>query len=177
MTHDAWVLRPLGVAVLIDIAIVGCGDACILLRFARLHFCGKLINQRLDRLKSRVGIGILRIEIRDNMRVVAIAQPVVIIDAYTAECFECLWYDRRNRRAAPRSLDCVGQAEWQSVCERNPADSRETKRQAPSSEMPAHPYPRAAANSGRMRRLTGAVWAQAWFKLAHSGGFDRTTVC
>src|SRR6516165_6664237 len=87
MAHDVWVLRPLGVAVLIDIAIVGCGDACILLRLSRLHFCGKLINQRLDRLKSRVGIGILRIEIRDNVRVVAIAQPVVIIDAYTAECF------------------------------------------------------------------------------------------
>ena len=85
MAHDAGVLRPLGEAVLIDIAVVGCGDACILLRLARLQFCCEFVYQRLDRFKSRVGIGILRIEIRENARVFAIAQPVVVIDAYAAE--------------------------------------------------------------------------------------------
>src|SRR6516165_11211508 len=84
VAHDAWVLRPLGEAVLIDIAVVGCRDACILLRLKRIQFCGKLIDQRLDGLKLRVGIGVLRIEIRDDARVLAIAQPVVVIDAYTA---------------------------------------------------------------------------------------------
>ncbi len=43
MAHDVWILRPLGEAVLIDVAVVGCGDARILLRLTRLQFCGKLI--------------------------------------------------------------------------------------------------------------------------------------
>ena len=97
MAHDVWVLRSSGEAALIDIAVVCCGDACILLRLTRLQFRGKLIYQRLDRLKSRVGVGILCIEIRDDARVLAVAQPVVIIDAHTAECFERLRHDRRNR--------------------------------------------------------------------------------
>src|SRR6516165_1489579 len=33
--------------------------------------------------------------------------------------------------------------------------------------------PQGGRNTGRMRRLADAVWAQAWFKLAYSGGFDR----
>src|SRR4029077_9083164 len=41
--------------------------------------------------------------------------------------------------------------------------------------------PQAGANRGRMRRLTGAVWAQewcelTWFNLAHSSGVDRIIV-
>jgi hypothetical protein len=177
MAHDAWVLRPLEVAVLIDIAVVGCGDACILLRLARLQFCGKLINQRLDRLESRVGIGILRIEIRNNARIVAVAQPVIIIDTQTAECFECVRYDRRNRGDLYRRLNRVGRIESQSACERNCSGSREAKREKPSSGKPAHrnfdPSQGAPAR-GRMRRLAGAVWAQewcelAWIDLAHSG--------
>src|SRR5690348_1397148 len=184
MAHDVWVLRPLGEAVLIDIAVIGCGDACILLRFARLQFCGKLVYQRLDRLKSRVGIGILRIEIRDDARVLAVAQPVVIIDAHTAECLERLRYDRRNRDGAYRPSNRVGRTEWQSARERNCSGSREAKREKPSSRKPAHENfePQAAASRGRMRRLAGAVWAQewcelAWFVLAHSSGVDRTIVC
>ena len=39
MAHDAWVLRPLGEAVLIDIAVKGRRDACILLRLTRPQFC------------------------------------------------------------------------------------------------------------------------------------------
>ena len=37
MADDVWILRPLGEAVLIDIAVKGCRDACILLRLARLR--------------------------------------------------------------------------------------------------------------------------------------------
>src|SRR5215472_17547878 len=40
MAHDAGVLRLLGEAVLIDIAVVGCGYACILLRLAGPQFRG-----------------------------------------------------------------------------------------------------------------------------------------
>jgi len=108
------------------------------LRFARLQFCGKLIDQRLDWLKARVGIGILGIKISDNARVVAIAQPVVIIDAHTTECFECLRYDRRNRDAAHRWLNRVGRIESQPACQRNYSGSRETKCEKPSSGKPAH---------------------------------------
>src|SRR6516164_5268132 len=137
MAHDVWILRHLGEAVLIDIAVVGCGDACILLRLARLQFCGKLVYQRLDGFKSRVGIGVLRIEIRNDTRVLAIAEPVVVIDAYTAECFECLRYDRCNRDSAYCS-NRVGRTEWQSACERNCSRGREAKREKPSSGNPAH---------------------------------------
>src|SRR6516164_11013550 len=126
MAHDAWVLRPLGEAVLIDIAVVGCRDACILLRLTRIQFCGKLIDQRLDGLKLRVGIGVLRIEIRDDARVLAIAQPVVIVGAHTAECFERLRYDRCNRDSAYCS-NRVGRTEWQSACERNCSRSRKAE--------------------------------------------------
>jgi hypothetical protein len=62
-------------------------------------------------LVESVGIGILRVEIRDNARVVAIAQSVVIIDAHTAECIECLRYDRRNRDYAYRRRNRVGRIE------------------------------------------------------------------
>src|SRR6266566_8647404 len=100
--HDEWILSALTEAALIEVPIVGGGHACILLRLTRLQFCGKLIYQRPYRLKSRVGIGILRIEIRDDARVPAVAQPIVIIDAHTAECCERLRYDRRNRDGAYR---------------------------------------------------------------------------
>src|SRR6516164_847292 len=126
MAHDVRVLRPLGEAALIDIAVVGCGDAGILLRLARLQFCCELIDQRLDWLKSRVGIGILRIEIRDDPRVLAIAQPVIVIAAHTAECFERLRYDRCNRDSAYCS-NRVGRTEWQSACERNCSRSRKAE--------------------------------------------------
>src|SRR6516225_7727608 len=126
MAHDVWILRPLGEAVLIDIAVVGCGDACILLRLARLQFCCEFVYQRLDGLKARVGIGILRIEIRDDARVLAIAQPVVIVGAHTAECFERLRYDRCNRDSAYCS-NRVGRTEWQSACERNCSRSRKAE--------------------------------------------------
>src|SRR6516225_333147 len=168
MAHDAWVLRPLGEAVLIDIAVVGCGDACILLRLARLHFCGKLINQRLDGFKSRASIGILRIEIRDDARVLAIAQPVVVIEARTAECFECLRYDRRNRNGAYRRFNRAGRTEAQSACEGHCSRSRKAKREKSSSGKPAHPEtstPQEAPARGRIRRLAGAVWAQEWYEL------------
>src|SRR6516164_1878171 len=138
MAHDAWVLRPLGEAVLVDIAVVGCRDACVLLRLTRLQFCGKLLNQRFDGLKSRVGIGILGIEIRDDARVLAIAQPVVIIDAHTAKRFERLRNDRRNRNGAYRRFNRVSRTESQSACERNCSRSREAKRKKPSSGKPAH---------------------------------------
>jgi len=160
----------LGEAVLIDIAVVGCRDACILLRLTRLQFCGKLIDQRLDGLKLRVGIGVLRIEIRDDARVLAIAQPVVVIDAYAAKRFERLRNDRRNRDGAYRRLNRVGRTESESACQRNRSGSHEAKREKPSSGNPAHRYPRAAANRGRMRRLAGTLWAQAWFALVCSGG-------
>src|SRR6516162_1976247 len=170
MAHDVRVLRPLGEAVLIDIAVVGCGDACILLRLARLQFCGKLVYQRLDGFKSRVGIGILCIEIRDDARVLAIAQPVVIIDTCTAKRFERLRNDRRNRDSAYCRFNRVGRTESQSACERHCSRSRKAKREKPSSGKPAHrnfDTPRAPAR-GRMRRLAGAVWAQEWCKLARS---------
>src|SRR6516165_4205959 len=138
MAHDAWVLCPLGEAVLIDIAIIGCRDACILLRLACFQFCGKLIYQRLDGFKSRVGIGILCIEIRDDARVLAIAQPVVVIDAYAAKRFERLRNDRRNRDGPYRRFNRVGRTESQSACERNCSRSREAKREKPTSGKPAH---------------------------------------
>src|SRR6516165_5923648 len=138
MAHDAWVLRPFGEAVLINIAIVGCGDACILLRLACLQFCGKLIHQRLDAFKSRLGIGVLRIEIRNDARVLAIAEPIVVIDAYAAKRFERLRNDRRNRDCAYRRFNRVGRTESQSACERNCSRSREAKREKPSGGKPAH---------------------------------------
>src|SRR6266702_1519182 len=73
--HDEWILSALTEAALIEVSIVGGGHACILLRLTRLQFCGKLIYQRPYRLESRVGIGILRIEIRGDARVPAVAQP------------------------------------------------------------------------------------------------------
>src|SRR5205823_8827261 len=79
-THDVWILRALTEAALIEVPIKGGGHACILVRLTRLQFCGKLLHQRTDRLKSRVGIGILRIEISGDSRVPAVAQPVVIVD-------------------------------------------------------------------------------------------------
>src|SRR4029077_20119387 len=164
------------------IAVVCCGDACILWCLTRLQFRGKLIYQRLDRLKSRVGVGILRIEIRDDARVLAVAQPVVIIDADTAECLERLRYDRRNRDGAYRACNRVGRTKSQPACERNCSGSREAKREKPSSRKPAHENQTPGGrNRGRMRRLAGAVWAQewcelAWFDLAHSSGVDRTIV-
>jgi hypothetical protein len=42
--HDEWILRALREAALIDIAVVGRGDARILLRRARFQFRGKFIN-------------------------------------------------------------------------------------------------------------------------------------
>src|SRR4029077_7756011 len=122
------------------IAVVCCGDACILWCLTRLQFRGKLIYQRLDRLKSRVGVGILRIEIRDDARVLAVAQPVVIIDAHTAECLERLRYDRRNRDGAYRRFNCVDRTEWQSACERN-CGSRKSECEMPSCERPPHENP------------------------------------
>ena len=131
-------IAPLGEAVLIDIAVVGCRDACILLRLTRIQFCGKLIDQRLDGLKLRVGIGVLRIEIRNDPRILAIAQPVVVIDAYTAERFERLRYDRRYRDGAGRRFNRVGRTISQSACERDCSSSRKAKREKPSSGKPAH---------------------------------------
>src|SRR6516162_845967 len=133
-----WVLRLLGEAVLIDIAVKGCRDACILLRLARLQFCGKLIYQRLDGFKSRVRIVIFRIEIRDDARALAIAQPVVVIDAYTAKRFERLRYNRCDRGGVSRRFKRVVRTESQSACERNRSRSREAKREKPSSGKPAH---------------------------------------
>src|SRR6516164_4366927 len=168
--HYAWVLRPLDEAVLIDIAVIGCGDACILLRLARLQFCDEFIDQLLNRLKARIGVGILCIEIRYDSRVLGIAQPVVVIDAYTAKRSEPLRFDRRNRDGAYRRFNRVGRTESQAACERDCSRSREAKREKPSSGKPAHP--RAASNRGRMRRLAGAVWAQAWVQLISSGLLD-----
>jgi len=71
-------------------------------------------------------------------RVVAVAQPVVIIDAHTAECLESLRYDRRNRDGAYRRFSRIGRTEWQSACERRCSSSREAKREKPSSGRPAH---------------------------------------
>src|SRR6516164_3194576 len=178
MAHDAWVLCPLGEAVLINIAVIGCRDACILLRLACLQFCGKLIYQRFDWLKSRVGIAILRVEIRDDARVLAVAQPVVIIDTHTAECFDRPRHDRRNWRVTRRCLDRIGGAQWQAACKRNCARSRETEGKAPSSGKLTHEnnlpsVPSVHANIGPMRRLAGALWAQPRFELAHSGGNRR----
>src|SRR5215831_3866902 len=36
-----------------------------------------------------------------------------------------------------------------------------------------NPAPLARSNRGRMWRLTGAVWAQAWFKRAHRRGLIK----
>src|SRR5690349_16921475 len=103
--HDVWILSSLTEAALIDIPIVGSRHACILLCLTRLQFCGKLLRQRPDPLKSRVGIAILRIEISDDSRVLAVAQPVVIIDAHTAECWEPLRHDRRDWGGVCSPLD------------------------------------------------------------------------
>ena len=141
--HDARILRALGEAALIDIAVVGRRDARFLLRRTRLQFRGKLIHQWLDRPKPRVGIGILRCEIGDHPRVFAVAQPVVIIDAHTAELLKHLRLDRRNRGVARgQRLGRVGwsEREWQSACERNGAGSRETKCEIPSSGKPMHAH-------------------------------------
>src|SRR5262249_61106414 len=105
--HDVWILSALTEAPLIDVPIVGGGHACILLRLTRLQFCGKLIYQWPYRLKSRVGIGILRVEIRDDSRVPAVAQPVVIIDANIAEWFDRLRHDRRHWPVPCRCLHRV----------------------------------------------------------------------
>src|SRR5262249_6181024 len=77
---------------------------------------------------------------------------------------------------AYRRFNRVGRTESQSACERNCSRSRKAKREYPSSGKPAHEKfdtPR-GCHTGRMRRLADAVWAQAWFKPAHSGGIDRT---
>src|SRR5262249_37578216 len=108
----------------------------------------------------RVGIGILRIEIRDDARILAVAQPVVIIDAHTVEGFEHLRHHRRNRVC--RRLRVSG-TQWQAARKRNCARSRETEGEAPSSGLthendPPSP-PSGAANRRRMRHLTGIVGA------------------
>jgi hypothetical protein len=76
------------------------------------------------------------------------------------------------------ALDRVGGAQWQAACNRNCARGRETEGKAPSSGELTHENnlpsaPSVYANIGPMRRLAGAVWAQARFKLAHSGGSRR----
>src|SRR6516225_2831781 len=124
--YDEWILSALTEAALIEVPIVGGGHGCILLRLTRLQFCGKLIYQRPYRLKSRVGIGILRIEIRDDSRVPAAAQPVVIVDAYIAERCEPLRHDRRGRGSVCRHLHRFSLSKWQSAGERN-RGSRETE--------------------------------------------------
>jgi hypothetical protein len=85
-----------------------------------------------DRLKTRVGIGILRIEIGNDPRVLAVAQPVVVIDPHIAKGFEYLRHHRRNRGGVCRHLDRVGGAQWQATCKRNGARCRESEGEVPS---------------------------------------------
>src|SRR5215467_10240920 len=176
--QDVWILRALTEAALIEVPIVGSGHACILLCLMRLQFCGKLVHQWLDRLKTCLGIGIFCVEISDDARVLVVAQPIVIIDVHTAECFDRLRHDRRNWRVVRRCLDRVGGAQWQAACNRNCARSRETEGKAPSSGKLTHENnlpsaPSVYANIGPMRRLAGALRAQPRFKLEHSGGGRR----
>src|SRR5262249_48422176 len=53
----------------------------------------------------RVGIGILGVQIGDDPRVLAVAQPVVVIDPHTAKCCERLRHHRRSQRARARHID------------------------------------------------------------------------
>jgi hypothetical protein len=85
-----------------------------------------------DRLKTRVGIGIFRIEIGNDPRVLAVAQPVVVIDPHIAKGFEYLRHHRRNRGGVCRHLDRVGGAQWQATCKRNGARCRESEGEVPS---------------------------------------------
>jgi hypothetical protein len=71
--HDERILRALREPALIEVAVVGSRNARILLRRAYFQFRGKLIHQRLDRLKSRVRVGVLCIEIGDYPWVSAVA--------------------------------------------------------------------------------------------------------
>src|SRR5215470_8665924 len=155
--QDVWILRALTEAALVEVPIVGSGHACILLCLTRLQFCGKLLHQWLDRLKTCLGIGIFRIEISDDARVLVVAQPIVIIDAHTAECREPLWHDGRNWGSVCRRLHRVGLAKWQPAGERNRA-SRKTECEMPSSEQPRHKNespsgPSGASSRWRMRHL------------------------
>src|SRR5262249_17259819 len=110
-----------------------------------------------------VSIGILRIEISDDARVPAVAQPIVVIDAHTVERFGPFRHDRRSWRGVCRRLDSSSLTKWQPAGERN-CDSRENEMEMPSSQEPTHktsrPSPSGASNRRRMRHLTGALWAK-----------------
>src|SRR5260370_34041077 len=77
--HGVWILSALAEAALIEVSIVGGGHACILLRLTRLQFCGKLLHQRLDRLATCLGMGLLRIWLSDAGPVPAVWRAIVII--------------------------------------------------------------------------------------------------
>src|SRR5262249_62240038 len=77
--NDVWILRALSEAALIEVAVGSGRDACILLHLARLQFCGKLVYQRLGRVKTRIGVGILGVKIRDDARALWVGRPGVII--------------------------------------------------------------------------------------------------
>src|SRR4029077_18726887 len=111
-------------------------------------------------------------------RVLAVTQPVVVVGPHTAKSAECLRHDRRDREGARRWFDRVGRTKSQPGCERNRSRSHETKREKPSSRKPRHKKSATLgdSNSRRMWRLTGVVWAQAWFELAYPGGIDQTIV-
>ena len=77
-------------------------------------------------------------DLRDDARVLAIAQPVVVIDAYAAKRFERLRNDRRNRDGPYLRFNRAGRTISQSACERDCSRSRKAKREKPSSGKPAH---------------------------------------
>jgi len=58
-----------------------------------------------------------------------------------------------------------------------PAATRPNAKSLRVESPPMKSTPQGGCNRGRMRRLADAVWAQAWFKLVHSGGIDRTIGC
>ncbi len=96
--HDQRILRALSETALVDMAVDSRRYAGVLLRRARLQFRGKFVDQRLDRLETRIGVVVLRVKIGNDPRIAAIAQPIIVVDALAAEGLECRARHRGNRR-------------------------------------------------------------------------------
>ena len=96
---------------IVEVAALPVGNGLIVLPHAPLQFVEQPVLQRLRVRHDRLGICVFVLEVLDDFGVVALAQPVVLVDAYVAVLVEAMrphrrhgWRERRRCRRCRRGL-------------------------------------------------------------------------
>jgi hypothetical protein len=127
------------------------------LRRTRLQFRGEFVHQRLDWRETRIGISILCVKVGAYARIVAVAQPIVLVDALAAKGRKRRAHRRRHRRGGYGriGLSCGGKRP--PSCHRGYREGGKTGRESSSRRNPMHarssaiPQPDSGCDRSRVR--------------------------